>query len=191
MDNDINYRTEGNPVFSSSPEWFAVYTWSCHEKRVARHLSAKNIEFFLPLYRRISRWKNGLRVPIETPLFPGYVFVKIERRERFHVLELPGAHSIVGTSREPSPLRSAEIEMMRDRIHLFNAEPHSYLTAGDRVSVRSGPLRGMSGIVARKKNGCRLIVSLDLIMKSISVEIDERDLDAASPALHSAASAAA
>jgi transcription antitermination factor NusG len=190
MDNRVIIdRTEAHTPALPPREWFAVYTWSCQERRVARHLSARDIEFFLPLYRRISRWRNGLRVSIERPLFPSYLFVKIERKERFRVLELPGAHSIVGTAREPAPLPSAEIEVLRDRIHLLNVEPHSYLNVGDRVVVRSGPLNGLSGIVVRKRNSCRLVVSLDLIRKSISVEVGEQDLEPASP-LVSAASAA-
>jgi transcription antitermination factor NusG len=194
MDKQLPHTTEADLRCPSSREWFAVYTWSCQEKRVARHLSANDVEFFLPLYRRISRWKNGLRVPIESPLFPGYIFVKIERKERFRVLELPGTHSIVGTPREPTPLPGGEIEMLRDRIHLLGVEPHSYMNVGDRVNVRSGPLNGMSGIVVRRRNGCRLVVSLDLIMKSVAVEVDEGHLETAAPSplpLLSAASEAA
>jgi transcription antitermination factor NusG len=183
MDKQVIHGTETGPLCPFSREWLAVHTWSCQEKRVARHLSVRNVEFFLPLYRRISHWKNGLRVPIESPLFPGYIFVKIERKERFRILELAGTHSIVGTPHEPTPLPSAEIEMLRERIHLLGAEPHSYLNVGDRVNVRSGPLNGMSGIVVRRRNGCRLVVSLALIMKSIAVEVDERDLETAEPAL--------
>lgn len=164
------------PAFDSR-EWFALYTWSCQEKRVAQHLSARNIDFFLPLYRRVSRWKNGLRVPIDSPLFPGYVFVKIERREKVRVLELPGAHSIVGTGREPAPLPSEEIEALRQGIHLLNAEPHPYLSVGDRARVRRGPLEGMTGIVVRKKNRCRIVLSLELIMRSVSVEVDDQDIE--------------
>jgi transcription antitermination factor NusG len=158
-------------------EWFALYTWSCQEKKVGEHLAARNIEYFLPLYRKVSRWKNGLRVPIDRPLFPGYVFVKIDRKERVRVLELPGAHSIVGAGREPIALPTEEIDALQRGIDLFNAEPHPYLNVGDRAVVRTGPLAGMTGIVLRKKNAFRLVLNLELIMKSVSVEIAEQDLE--------------
>src|ERR1700733_11539888 len=85
----------------SMEQWYAAYTLSCQEKRVGQHLYARHIEFFLPVHKTVSRWKNGLRVLIERPLFPGYVFVKIDCRERIRVLELPGVHSIVRAGRQP------------------------------------------------------------------------------------------
>jgi transcription antitermination factor NusG len=93
------------------------------------------------------------------------------------VLELPGVVSIVGSARQPEPLPDADIEVLRNGIHLLNAEPHRYLKVGERVSVRSGPLQGMSGILVRRKNSVRVVLTLDLIMKSISVEVDEQDLE--------------
>jgi transcription antitermination factor NusG len=144
---------------------------------VAQHLSARNIEFFLPVYRDVSSWKNGLRVLIERPMFPGYVFVKIERRVRVRVVELPGVRSIVGAGREPIPVPTEEIETLLQSIRLRKVEPHPYLNVGDRATIRTGPLSGMTGIVVRRKNGYRLVLSVDLIMKSFSVEIDERELE--------------
>jgi transcription antitermination factor NusG len=158
-------------------QWFAAYTFSCQEKRVARHLSTRQIDFFLPVHKKINRWKNGLRMQIETPLFPGYVFVKIDCKDRVRVLELPGVHSLVGTGREPTPLPYEEIEALRSGMHLLNAEPHPILKSGEKVLIRKGPLEGITGIVARLKNMTRVILTLDLIMKSISVEVDAQDLE--------------
>jgi transcription antitermination factor NusG len=158
--------------------WFAAYTNSCQEKRVAQHLTVRDIEFFLPLSRRINRWKNGLRVNIETPLFPGYVFVRIRRGERVRIMELPGVHSIVGFGRDPIALPEEQIEAMRQGLHGLNAEPHPYLSVGAGARIRRGALEGMTGIVVRKKNGFRFVLSLDLIQKSVSVEVDESNLEA-------------
>jgi transcription antitermination factor NusG len=173
------------PAEPHSPQWFAAYTCSCQEKRVAQHLGARNIDFFLPVYRKVSRWKNGLTVPIERPLFPGYVFVQIDRSERVRVLELPGVQSIVGAGREPIPLPSHEIEMLRLSSDPLRVEPHPYLSlsVGDQARVSRGPLAGMTGVVLRKKNGCRLVLSLHLIMKSVSVEVNELDLHPLNPAV--------
>jgi transcription antitermination factor NusG len=163
---------------NSSHEWFAAYTHSCQEKRVTHHLSNREIEFFHPVYRTVSHWKNGQRMQIDRPLFPSYVFVRIERKDRVRVLEVPGVHSLVGIGREPTPLAAHEIERLRTGIQLVNVEPHAYLNVGDRAKVCKGPLTGMEGIVVRKKTGCRLVLSIDLIMKSVAVEIDEDDLQA-------------
>jgi transcription antitermination factor NusG len=169
-----------------SPEglapWFAAYTFSCHEKRVAQHLAMRRMEFFLPVYKKISRWRNGLRMPIEWPLFPGYVFVKIDPQERVRVLELPGVHSLVGVGRQPIPLPYEEIEALRRGIHLLNAEPHPTLWVGEKVVIRKGPLEGNTGIVIRRKNSTRVVLTLDVIMKSISVEVDSQDLEIVGPA---------
>jgi|SRR5580700_5890038 transcription antitermination factor NusG len=158
-------------------QWFAAHTCSCQEKRVARQLSVRHIEHFLPLHRKISCWKNGLRMLIEKPLFPGYVFVKIDCKDRVRVLELPGVHSIAGAGRHPIPLPYHEIESLRRGMNLLDAQPHPFLKAGEKVFIHKGPLEGMTGIVVRQKNNSRLIITLDLIMKSISVEVDEQDLE--------------
>jgi transcription antitermination factor NusG len=165
----------------SSPLWFAAYTHSCQEKRVAQHLSTRNIEFFLPVHRTISHWKNGLRVPIERPLFAGYIFVKISREFKVRILEVPGVHSIVGAGREPIPLPYDEMEALRRGVGLLNVEPHPFVRAGERALIRRGPLEGMTGIVMRQKNknNVRVILSIDLIMKSISVEVAAEDLEIA------------
>jgi transcription antitermination factor NusG len=164
-----------------SQDWYAAYTCSCQERRVALHLAAHNIEYFLPVHRSLNLWKNGLRVTIEKPLFPSYVFVKIEKSARVRVLQIPGVHSIVSTGREPAALPGEEIEALRQGLHFLHAEPHPYLNVGDRARILRGPLAGMTGIVLRRKNGCRLVVSLDLIMKSFSVEIAATDLESLAP----------
>ncbi len=161
------------------PKWFAAYTHSCQEKRVAQQLTTRNIDYFLPVHRTISHWKNGLRVPIERPLFPGYVFVKANREDKVRILEAPGVHSIVGVGREPISLPYEEMEALRRGVSLLNVEPHPYLKAGDKVLIRKGPLEGMTGIIVRQKNSVRVVLSIDLIMKSISVEVDGNDLEIA------------
>jgi transcription antitermination factor NusG len=160
-------------------QWFAVYTTSCHEKRVAEHCRVRDIEYFLPVYHSARRWKNGSTVSLARPLFPGYVFVRLNLTHRVRVLELPGVVSIVGTARHPAALPDADIEALRNGIHLLNAQPHPYLKVGDRAKIRNGPLAGMVGVLVRKKNSLRVVLTLELIMKSISVEIDKQDLEIA------------
>ena len=123
-----------------------------------------------PLDRSARRWNNGC-VPPERPLFPGYVFVHIPPDERVRVLELSGVVSIVGTTREPTPLPDEDIERLRSGLHLVHAEPHPTLTMGETVRIRRGPLQGMTGVVTRQKNSFRVVLTVDLIMKSVAVEV--------------------
>jgi transcription antitermination factor NusG len=161
-----------------SRRWFAVYTTSRHEKRVAQHLSQRRIEHFLPVFRCQRTWNDGSKVSLELPLFPGYIFVRISRTERIRVLEVPGALDVIGgTGRLLAPLPDDEIEALRSGAHLRHAEPHPFLTVGQRARIRSGALAGMEGIVVRKSNSLRIVLTLDLIMQSISVEVDGEDLE--------------
>jgi transcription antitermination factor NusG len=163
--------------YDASDHWFAAHTGSCQEKRVVRHLAIRNIPFFLPVHRKVNLWKNGVRAEIEAPLFPGYVFVKINRADRVRVLELPGIHSLVGAGRQPTPLPYEEIESLRRGMPFVSAEPHPLLKAGDKVLIRNGPLQGMTGIMLRQKNSARVVLTVDLIMKSIAVDVDSQDLE--------------
>jgi transcription antitermination factor NusG len=157
--------------------WFAAYTNSCQEKRVSQQCQVRDIESFLPVYRSTRRWKNGCTVNVEKPLFPGYVFVKVKEAHRIRVLELPGVVSIVGAARQPTPLPDTDIEALRNGVHLSNAEPHRYLEVGEKAKIRSGPFQGMTGILFQKRNTSRVVITLDLIMKSISVEVSREDLE--------------
>lgn len=157
--------------------WYAAYTTACHEKQVAEHLMIREIEHFLPLYTSKRRRTNGRIVTLECPLFPSYVFVQITRQERVKVLSAPGVLWFVGTSREATPLPSVEIETLRSRLHLCQAKPHPFLAIGEKARVRSGPLAGMQGIVLRHNKSARVVLSLDLIMQSIAVEVDVADLE--------------
>jgi len=173
---DLRAR-ESIPAPEQSARWFAVYTTPRHEKSVARHLEVRQIEWFLPLYRSLHRWKNGCRVRVDQPLFPNYVFVSLGRRDYIRVLQVPGVLSLVGSGREPSALPTSEIEALRSGLPLVECEPHPYLVAGDRVRIRSGSLAGMLGVLVRKKNNFRVVLTLDLIMQSVAVEIGIDEID--------------
>ena len=165
-------------------KWFAVYTSSRHEKRVAQHLRQREIEFYLPLYRKESKWSDGSRVMLELPLFPGYIFVRIQRTERVRVLAVPGALAVVGgTGREPAPLPDEAIDALRSGLHLRPIEPHPLLTVGQRARIRYGALSGMEGVVVRYKNRFRVILTLEHIMQSVAVEVDASDLEPLEPGI--------
>ena len=160
-----------------SSRWFAVYTTPRHEKAVARQFEVRQIEAFLPLYQSVRRWRNGCRVKVDRPLFPNYIFAWLKRPDYVRVLRTPGVLSLVGSGREPSPLSTSEIEALRSELPLREFEPHPFLNAGDRVRIHSGALSGMVGVLIRKKSNLRVVLSLDLIMQSVAVEIDADEIE--------------
>jgi transcription antitermination factor NusG len=162
-----------------APNWFAVYTTSRHEKRVAQHLTQREIEYYLPLYRSQRKWSDGSRVTLELPLFPGYLFVRIKSTERSRVLDVPGALAVIGgaSGRQPVSLPDEAIEALRTGLESRAAEPHPLLTVGQRARIRRGALAGMEGVVLRKKNNFRVILTLEHIQRSIAVEVCGEDLE--------------
>lgn len=157
--------------------WFAAYTRSRHEKRVARHLQDREIEHFLPMYRTQHRWKDGTRAMVELPLFPGYLFVRVQRSERVSVLEVPGVVSMVGNASHLASLPDFEVEALRQGLDPLRTEPHPFLTMGQRVRIKTGALAGIEGIVVRKKGGYRVVLTLSLLMQSIAIEVDGDDVE--------------
>jgi transcription antitermination factor NusG len=157
--------------------WFAVFTRSHHEKRVAQYYAERDIEHLLPVSRVMRQWSHYRKVTIELPLFPNYLFVHISRRERTRALEVPGALSLVGQNSVPAPLPDLEIESLRETLQLQNCQPHPYLVAGANVRINKGALAGRVGVVLRHKNKCRVVLTLSLIMRSFALEVDAADLE--------------
>ena len=167
------------PIEPSAASWYALYTAPRHEKRLAQQMQQRSITCFLPLYRSVRRWKDR-RKALDLVLFPGYVFVRIAPQSRLQVLQLPGAVRIVTFNGQPAPLPEHEIEGLRSRLSSRGKiEPHPYLRAGRRVRVQRGPMVGLEGVVLRRKDCCRVVFSIDLIKRSVAVEVDEADLVAA------------
>jgi len=157
--------------------WYAAYTCANHEKQVATQLDVRAVEHFLPLYDSVRRWKDR-RMKLQLPLFPGYVFVRLLLRDRLKVLQVPGVARLISFNGQPAALPDNEIEALRAGLATqLRAEPHPYLTVGRRVRVKHGPLEGVEGILIRKKNAYRVVLSLDLIKQSASVEVDASDLE--------------
>jgi transcription termination/antitermination protein NusG len=157
--------------------WFAVYTCVNRERRVAEQLGARGIEHFLPQYESERKWKDRV-VRLQMPLFPGYLFVRAALRNRLTVLQVPGVAQVVGFGGLPAAVPPEDLERVRDFLRQgFRAEPHRFLKVGRRVRVKSGPLEGMEGIVVRRKNGHKLVISFELIQQAIAVEIAGADLE--------------
>ena len=159
--------------------WYAVYTWARHEKKVSQHFEERGIHHFLPLYSQMNKW-NKRTVLVTLPLFQGYVFVQTPWEARFQALNVPGVVHYVGTAKAPTQIPVEEIEAVRIALNgAAKVTPHPYLAAGNRVRVASGPMTGLTGVIQRSSSGCRIVVSMDMIMRSVAVELDASSLIAA------------
>jgi len=181
METAHDLRTDFNaltlPLSWVEQNWYALYTCANHEKRVATELRARTVEHFLPLYSSARRWKDR-RVTLELPLFPGYLFVRLALRDRLRVQQVPGVVHLVGFNGTPTAVSEEELLRIREiTTHGMRAEPHPFLTVGQRVRVKEGPLTGLHGILVRRKSKLRLVISMELIMRSLAIEMDEADLE--------------
>jgi transcription antitermination factor NusG len=160
--------------------WWAIYTRHQHEKVVADVLSAKGFQVFLPLYDSIRRWKDRQKL-LSLPLFPCYVFVCGGLNRPFQILSTPGVHMALTHGDRIAVIPEKEIDAIRRTIQgPFRMEPHPFLRCGDRVRVVRGSLEGVEGILIRKKNQYRLVLSVDMLAKSVAVEIDASDIESIS-----------
>jgi len=157
--------------------WFAVYTKSRHEKKVNWSLGEKNVETFLPLKETLVRWKDRVK-RIFVPLFPGYLFVRIDPFDRLGVLTTKGVVCILGSKGEPVPVPLCEIEATKKLLGSgLKFKPFPFEFEGKEVVITNGPLEGAKGRVLHTKGVCNLILSVNLIRRSVSVEIDVNDVE--------------
>ena len=157
-----------DPILS----WFALYTRHHHERNVALALAGKGLEAFLPLYTAVHRWKDRDK-RLQVPLFPCYVFLRNPTGRWQPVLATPGVHSVVGFAGRPAEIPVAEIDAVRRIVgRSLHVEPHPFLRCGDRVRVTAGALEGLEGRLLRKKGLCKLLVSVEMLQRSVAVEID-------------------
>lgn len=154
------------------PGWYALYTRHHHEKSVARSLTAKGFTVFLPLYSAPRQWKDRVKV-VSLPLFSCYVFIQGGLERHLDVVSTSGIHGLVCCAGIPAIIPPKEIEGIRQVIErTIKIEPHPFIKCGDRVRVRTGPLEGVEGILVRKKNFSRLVLTVELLGKSAAVEVD-------------------
>ena len=152
--------------------WNAVYTRHQHEKAAAESFASHGFEVFLPVHEVVRQWKDRMK-KLSVPLFPCYVFLRGLSERRLQVLSTPGVHSIVMFAGLPAAIPEAEIDAIRRALgSRLRVELHPFLRSGDWVRIKSGPLAEIEGILVRRKNSCRLILSAGLLEKSIAVEVD-------------------
>jgi len=162
---------------SAEPRWYAVFTLPQNEKSVVRQLALREVESFLPTYETVRVWKNRPRVRTVLPLFPTYLFVHIDCRQRTRVLESPGVIHIVGNGGDQAPVPDAEIELLRSGIRGRNVEPYRELVVGQKVRIKRGTMEGAQGVLVRKGNGLRFVLAIQLINQYVAIEVGAEDLE--------------
>lgn len=158
--------------FEQIPRWFAVHTRYQHEKTVAATLVNRGFEVFLPTYDTVHHWTDRKK-RVTLALFPGYLFFANEIDRRIQILSTPGVNAIVKAGSVPAEIPNNEIIAIRRMVEsALRVEPHPYINDGDLVTIKTGPLAGLEGIVFRKKDALRLVLSVKILGRSAAVEID-------------------
>ena len=153
--------------------WYALYTKPRHEKKVHEQLVDKNFESYLPLVKSKRQWKDRKKT-VEMPLFNSYLFANFEYKYRFDILQTNGIVKIVNFNGVPAVVPEWQINSLRKMLEFPKSlKLESYILPGEIVEVMEGPMRGLRGTVDKRKNSNRLVLTIDGIMQSISVEVDE------------------
>ncbi len=156
----------------AGPRWFALTVRHQHERRTAHALATQGWETLVPLYRSRRQWSDRVK-EIELPLFTGYVICQFPLWARLRVEDTPGVARLVTFAGQPAPLAEEEIASIRRLLAAkLPLSPWPFLKAGDPVRVERGPLKGASGLLIRVKDSLRLVVGVELLQRSIAVEVD-------------------
>ncbi len=168
MLSDVTTSTESRFF---EPPWYAIYTRHQHEKTVAQILTGKGFNTFLPLYATTHNWKDRTKA-LTLPLFPCYVFLKGGIERRLQIITTPGIYGLVSSAGQPAAIPDIEIEAIRRVVESgTRVEIHPFLRCGSWVRVKCGPLAGIEGILVRKKNVSRLVLTVEILGTAAAIEV--------------------
>jgi transcription termination/antitermination protein NusG len=167
--------------------WFAAYTMWRHEKRIAARCDRAGIEHFLPLYVVRNTWKNRVTANVHLPLFPNYIWALLPPGGHVALLKLPGVLRIVGNAAGAVPMSPRDMDALRQFVRYDTFLPHNKVDGGDTVRINRGPLKGLEGVCFRRDNLVRFVVTIDLIGKSVAVDLDSTEFERFDPERFSAA----
>ena len=154
------------------PAWFALTVRPNHERTAEQALAYRGLEAYVPLYRARKQWSDRVKI-MDLPLFPGYLFCRLNLEERLPLLTTPGFLYLVGVGKNPEPVDEAEIAGIQAVLRSgLTVTPWPNLVVGQKVRLKHGPLRGLEGVLTRIANRHRIYVSVTLLKRSISVEVD-------------------
>jgi transcriptional antiterminator NusG len=170
-------RFESRLTETCEPQhWFAVRVRSNQERTAIAHLRERGFEQFAPSYKSERRWSDRKK-EIDQYLFPGYIFCRFDPGDRLSVLTAPGVVDLVGFGRTPEPIPDQEIERVRRMVESgLLVTPYPFLNVGQAVLIERGPLTGLEGILVEMKGKLRLVVSINLLQRSVSAEVDRHSV---------------
>jgi transcription antitermination factor NusG len=152
--------------------WYAIHVKSKQEHLVSAGLHGRGYEAFLPLYRSQRSWSDRQK-QLDLPLFPGYVFCRLNVDRRQPIVSVPGVVSILGLGRTPMPVPEEEVAAVQRLVRSgLMAVPWPFLRTGERVLIERGPLVGLEGTLLEIKSGLRLVLSIELLQRSVAAEVD-------------------
>lgn len=179
LESTSQFPSLGFPQAESN--WYAVHTVARHEKRIAAQFEEKHMCAFLPLLRQIHRWSDR-RAVVEIPMFSCYAFVRMVQtvEERLKVLRTPGVLGFVGNERQGTPIPDEQIESLQVAIReKIPCTVHPFINIGQRVRIRGGSLDGVEGILVRQAGDQSLVVSVELLQRSVSIRVEGYDVELA------------
>ncbi len=157
-------------------KWIAIYTKSRHEQIVINELSKKDIESFCPMFKERRQWSDRKKW-VHFPLFRSYVFARIHLKENIFVLQTIGVNKIVKFQNKISIIPDQVINDIKNIVDGgYKIQQVDYFIKGDEVSVVSGPLKGVNGIIQDLKGDSRLIMKVEAIRQAFSIEISSEQL---------------
>ncbi len=160
------------PLVGQSQPWYALRVRSNHERVAAMHLREQGYEEFCPAYKAERQWSDRKKT-LEQFLFPGYVFCRLNPDDRLPVLMMPGVVNVVGFGSQPAAIPDQEIEHVRTMVRSgLLVTPWPFLSVGQTVVLERGPLAGVEGILQQIKKTFRLVVSVQMLQRSVSTEVD-------------------
>lgn len=171
----VFYADEVRSSVSMSPitkKWYVVYTRPKFEKKVLQETTLQHIECYLPVKQELRQWSDRVK-RLQSPMFPNYLFVKIDIHDKVKVLRMDGVIHFVGFDGQPVAVSEDEIEKIRRIEGGSNTlTTEYYYCTGDKVRVKQGAFSGMEGILLRKSNQVRFVIKLPVISQAVSVEIE-------------------
>ena len=164
------------PLSDSYP-WYALRVRSHFERTTSNCLKSKGYEEFTPFYRTKRRWSDRIK-EVEFPLFPGYVLCRFNPQQRLPILQTPGVVCVVSFGKQPAAVDDEEIAVIQALVRSsYPARPWPFLRVGQKARIVGGPLHGLEGLLLDLKNGCRIVLAVNLLQRSVAVEIDRENVE--------------
>ena len=160
------------PVAELGTQWYALHVHARKESLIASHLEGQGVQCFLPLYKSVRKWSDRTK-EVQQPLFPSYLFSRFDYQDRRTVVMTPGVLRVVGNGREAIPVPDEEVKAIQTAVAAgLSHQPWPYIEVGERVRLTYGTLSGLEGILINFKGEHRVVLSVNLLQRSVAFEAD-------------------